>query len=163
MPQRVYISDTNIWSHFRHGGLLVEMFALPVVLASTDFVLAELPEHEVAQLKKHGLIVEALDSEAVQALLGLTVLHNNSSLADVSCYFVARQKGLPLLTGDAQLRKQAFKDGVEVHGALWLLDQLVVHQIIATAHAAAALQAMRDAGARLPPAECDLRMAAWLA
>lgn len=75
----------------------------------------------------------------------------------------AKQKGLPLLTGDGQLRKQAAKDGIEVRGALWLLDQLVEHQIIATAHAAAALQAMLDAGARLPPAECEQRMVVWLA
>ena len=82
---------------------------------------------------------------------------------DVSCYFVARQKGLPLLTGDGQLRKQAAKDGVQVRGALWLLDELVAHDIVAPAHAAAALQAMLGAGARLPYAECQWRTAAWLA
>lgn len=163
MPQRIYISDTNIWSHFRHGGLLVELFGLPIVFASTDFVLDELPDGEAAQLQALGLVVEALNSDAVLALFALTAEHNNSSLADVSCYFVARQKGLPLLTGDGQLRKQAAKDGLEVRGALWLLDQLVAHQVIATAHAAAALQAMLEAGARLPPADCEQRMAAWLA
>lgn len=61
------------------------------------------------------------------------------------------------------MRRQAAKDGLEVRGALWLLDQLVAHDIIATAHAAAALQAMLDAGARLPQAECAQRLAAWLA
>lgn len=162
MPQRVYISDTNIWSHFRHGGLLAELFALPIVFASTDFVLVELPDGEAAQLQGYGLIVEVLQGDAVAALYELTAEHNNSSLADLSCYFVAKQRGLPLLTGDGQLRKQATKDGVQVHGALWLLDQLISHGVIATAHAAAALQAMLDAGARLPPAECEQRMATWL-
>ena len=161
--QRVYISDTNIWSHFRHGGLLAELFALPIVFASTDFVLVELPEVEVAELQARGLLVEVLEGAEVTALYELTAEHNNSSLADVSCYFVAKQKGFPLLTGDGQLRKQAAKDGLEVRGALWLLDQLIAHQVIATAHAAAALQAMLDAGARLPPADCEQRMAAWLA
>lgn len=161
--QRVYISDTNIWSHFRHGGLLAELFALPILFASTDFVLDELPDGEAAQLQALGLVVEALNSDAVLALSALTAEHNNSSLADVSCYFVAKQKSLPLLTGDRQLRKQAVKDGLEVRGALWLLDQLIEHQVIATAHAAAALQAMLDAGARLPPTDCEQRMAAWMA
>lgn len=161
--QRIYVSDTNIWSHFRHGDLLEELFALPFAFASTDFVLSELPDGEAEQLKALGLIVETLEGEAVTALFELTVLHNNSALADVSCYFVARAQGLPLLTGDGQLRRQAAKDGLEVRGALWLLDQLVAHDIIATAHAAAALQAMLDAGARLPQAECAHRLAAWLA
>lgn len=161
--QRIYISDTNIWSHFRHGGLLEELFALPFVFASTDFVLAELPDGESEQLKALGLIVETLEGAAVTALFELTVQHNNSALADVSCYFVAKEKGLPLLTGDGQLRKQATKDGVEVRGALWLLDQLVEHEVIASNHAAAALQAMLDAGARLPQAECEKRFGDWLA
>lgn len=163
MPPVVYISDTNIWSHFRHGGLLDALFALPCVFASTDFVLAELPAGEAEQLQANGLVVETLDADAVQALFGLMVEHRNSALADVSCYFVAKLKGLPLLTGDGQLRRQAAKDGVQVRGALWLLDELVLHEIVATAHAAAALQAMLDAGARLPHAECQWRRAAWLA
>ncbi len=163
MPQVVYISDTNIWSHFRHGGLLDELFALPIVFASTDFVLNELPADEVGQLKANGLVVETLDSDAVQALDGLMAEHDNSALADVSCYFVAKQKGFPLLTGDAQLRKQAAKDGVEVRGALWLLHELVANDIIAPAHAAAALQAMLNAGARLPNADCRQLMMTWMA
>lgn len=161
--QRVYISDTNIWSHFRHGGLLEELFALPFVFASTDFVLNELPEGESEQLKALGLIVETLEGEAITALFELTVQHNNSALADVSCYYVAKEEGLPLLTGDGPLRKRATKDGVEVRGALWLLDQLIEHQVIASNHAAAALQAMLDAGARLPQAECEKRFGDWLA
>lgn len=161
--QRIYISDTNIWSHFRHGGLLEELFALPFVFASTDFVLNELPDGESEQLQALGLVVETLEGEAVTALFELTVQHNNSALADVSCYYVAKEKGLPLLTGDGQLRKQAAKDGVEVRGALWLLDQLIEHQVIASNHAAAALQAMLDAWARLPQAECERRFGDWLA
>lgn len=161
--QRIYISDTNIWSHFRHGGLLDELFALPFAFASTDFVLNELPEGEPEQLKALGLIVETLQADAVAALFELTLQHNNSALADVSWYFVAKAKNLPLLTGDAQLRRQAAKDGVVVRGALWLLDQFIEHGIIASNHAAASLQAMLDAGARLPKPECDKRFNDWLA
>jgi hypothetical protein len=47
---------------------------------------------------------------------------HNSSLADVSCYQLAKDTSRPLLTGDGQLRRQAIKDGLDVHGALWLLD-----------------------------------------
>ena len=113
-------------------------------------------------LMARGLMVETLTSQEVEQLFVLMAEHGNSALADVSCYLVAKTQGVPLLTGDGRLRKRAVKDGVQVHGALWLLDQLIAHQVIATAHAAAALQAMLDAGTRLPLAECEQRLAAWL-
>lgn len=164
MPvQLVYISDTNIWIDFGHAGLLDALFALPFTFVSTDFVVDELNHPAPAGLLALGLVVETLSEEAVAELFGLMDQHGNSSLADVSCYLVAKTQGKPLLTGDGRLRKQAAKDGLEVRGALWLLDQLVAHDIIATAHAAAALQAMLDAGARLPQAECSHRIATWLA
>jgi predicted nucleic acid-binding protein len=123
----------------------------------------ELNHPAPAGLLARGLVLETLTEEAVAQLFGLMAEHGNSSLADVSCYLVAKAQGLPLLTGDGRLRKQAARDGVQVHGALWLLDQLVAHDIIATANAAAALQAMLDAGARLPQAECAHRFAVWQA
>lgn len=161
--QRVYISDTNIWIDFGHARLLDALFALPITFVSTDFVVDELNQPAPVELLARGLVVETLDEAAVAQLFGLMDQHHNSSLADVSCYLVAKAQGRPLLTGDGRLRKQAAKDGLEVHGALWLLDQLVAHDIIATAHAAAALQAMLNAGARLPHAECAHRLTAWQA
>ena len=161
--QRIYISDTNIWIDFGHAGLLDALFVLPFTFVSTDFVVDELSHPEPAGLVERGLVVEVLPPEKVEQLFGLMAEHGNSSLADVSCYLVAKTQGLPLLTGDGRLRKQAAKDGVQVHGALWLLDQLVELEFIATTRAAAALQVMLDAGARLPQAECDHRLARWRA
>ena len=85
-----------------------------------------------------------------------------SSDLDVSCYFLAQQTGNPLLTGDGKLRRQAKQDGIEVHGVLWLLDRLIEHLVIDTQTAARGLQAMLDQGARLPKAECEERLQAWM-
>ncbi|BDI08132.1 hypothetical protein [Sphaerotilus microaerophilus] len=159
--QRVYISDTNIWIDFGQAGLLDALFELPFTFVSTDIVVDELNNPAPAGLLERGLVVETLAEEAVEQLFTLMAEHGNSSLADVSCYLIAKMQGLPLLTGDGRLRKQAAKDGVQVHGALWLLDQLVAHDIVTKAHAAAALQTMLDAGARLPPVDCAHRLAAW--
>jgi predicted nucleic acid-binding protein len=161
MPQVVYISDTNIWIDFGHAGLLDELFALPVTFVSTDIVVDELNHPDPVGLVARGLVVETLDSAMVEKLFELMAQHGSSSLADVSCYLVAKVQGVPLLTGDDRLRKRAVKDGVEVHGALWLLDQLVEHGTIPAARAATALEGMLAAGAWLPPAACDHRLAAW--
>lgn len=161
MPQRIYISDTNIWIDFGHAGLLDALFALPFTFVSTDFVVNELSHPDPQGLVQRGLVVQGLSEDEVDSLFGLMAQHGNSSLADVSCYLVAKAQGHPLLTGDGRLRKQALKDGLQVHGALWLLDALVAHAVIEPAMAAAALQAMLDQGARLPTLECTARVALW--
>lgn len=161
MTQQVYISDTNIWIDLRNAGLLDALFDLPFTLCCTDFVLNELEDFDHAHLLTMGLVVETLDEQATAALFPLMQAHNNSSLADLSCYQLAQQTGRPLLTGDGRLRKQAKADGLQVHGALWLLDQMVMYKVIAPKDAASHLQSMLDSGARLPAAECQKRLALW--
>lgn len=99
----IYISDTNIWIDFRHAGFLDTLFKLPFSLCCTDFVLNELDDFEHDDLKQKGLQVIELNENEVDQLSGLTEQHNNSSLADVSCYFLAKETGYPLLTGDGRL------------------------------------------------------------
>ena len=161
MTQPVYISDTNIWIDFRNAGLLDALFDLPFQLCSTDFVLAELQDFDPHTLLQRGLVVHGLNGEATARLLGLMGAHNNSSLADVSCYLLAQDTGHPLLTGDGRLRKQAIQDGLQVFGALWLLDQLVSHQVTTPQVAAEGLKSMLECGARLPSTECQIRLKDW--
>jgi predicted nucleic acid-binding protein len=158
---RVYVSDTNIWIDFRNAGLLDALFKLPLRLCCTDFVVHELMDLNTQMLRQKGLLVETLEGEAISRLFGLMAEHNNSSLADVSCYLLARDTGRPLLTGDGRLRKQATQDGLQVHRALWLLDQLVAHGVIDAAAACKGLQAMLLHGARLPAQECRARLTLW--
>jgi predicted nucleic acid-binding protein len=158
---RVYVSDSNIWIDFQNADLLDELFGLPFQLCCTDFVIHELQSLPGAALVKQGLIVETLDTSAIARLFALMTAHNNSSLADVSCYLLAQQTGRPLLTGDGRLRKQAQRDGLHVHGALWLLDQLVTHRVINPDRAAKGLEQMLAHGARLPHAECQARWSEW--
>jgi len=94
-------------------------------------------------------------------LFTLKVEHNNSSLADVSCYLLAQETGRPLLTGDGRLRRQALRDGLQVRGALWLLDLLVEHLVVTPQEAANALETMTASGARLPERECHSRISRW--
>ena len=158
---RVYISDANILIDFKNAGLLEELFRLPFALCCTDFVLRELRGLGRSELEGMGLLIEAMDGPAVLRLFELRTRHNNSSLADVSCYLLAQETGRPLLTGDGQLRRQARKDGITVHGALWLLDQLLAHEVIQHNLASEALDRMLKFGARLPPEECEVRLTAW--
>lgn len=158
---RIYISDTNIWIDFENASLLAELFLLSLELCCTDFVFNELPATTRNVLKKHRLVIETIDATQMDSLFALTSKHNNSSLADVSCYFIAQSTGHPLLTGDKRLRAQAQSDGIEVFGALWLLERLIDEAVIAAPEAADALEMMIEQGARFPRHECVKRIAAW--
>ena len=155
---KVYVSDTNIWIDFHHAALLNALFQLP---CCTDFVASELDTPELTPLVELGLIVEPLDGDDIQQLFELAQQHRNPSLADMSCYFLAKKSGLPLLTGDGQLRKLAKDEQVEVRGALWLLDQMVEHAVIEAHRAAEALRTMLQKNARLPERECQNRLERW--
>jgi len=159
---KVYISDTNIWIDFAHANLLTEIFKLPFDFCCTDFVLEEIDDIKTRQfLLKSGLIVEKIDQDNIVQLFSLMESHNNSSIADVSCFFLAKLTGIPLLTGDRKLRKQATVDGLTVYGSLWLLDLLVTHRIINKVGAAQSLELMLEKGARFPHGECQSRIAGW--
>ncbi|MEN0108776.1 MAG: type II toxin-antitoxin system VapC family toxin [Pseudomonas sp.] len=158
---RVYISDANILIDFRNAGLLEALFALPIELCCSDFVIHELKGFSRPELERLGLLVETIDGPGISRLFALRIQHNNSSLADVSCYFLAQETGRPLLTGDGRLRRQALQDGIEVHGALWLLDQLLAAGMLTPDGAADALDRMMALGARFPAADCQSRLQTW--
>ncbi len=108
-----------------------------------------------------GLVVETLGELPTGTLLPLMQAHNNSLLADLSCYQLAQQTGRALLTDDGRLCKQAKVDALQLHGVLWLLDQMMIHQLIEPKNAAERLQGMLDAGSRLPGNESKKRVLKW--
>lgn len=161
MPAKILVSDTNIWIDLHRSGLLEAVFELPHQFVTTDFVWRELRKPPGQQLTDLGLAIESMSGDEVQSLFGLRQTLNNSSLADVSCYLVARERGWTLLTGDGALRKSAQRGALEVRGVLWILDELARCEVLAQRALADALEAMLGKGARLPKAECQQRLARW--
>ncbi|SHG28293.1 protein of unknown function [Microbulbifer donghaiensis] len=161
MSTKVLVSDTNIWIDLHHGGLLELVFQLPFEFVTTDFVQNELRQPPGADLVNLGLQVVELSGQEVAGLYALKGKLGNSSLADVSCYYVADKQGWTLLTGDGALRKSGKAAKLDVRGTLWLMDQLFERNLIDSQHLAESLQAIRDCGARLPDHECEARIEAW--
>lgn len=63
-----------------------------------------------------------------------------------------------LLTGDGSLREAAEREGVQVHGTIWLLDLMIEHDIIDKQERAASLKHMIESGSRLPCEEIRDRL-----
>lgn len=120
-------SDTNIWVDF----LLTNAIKLPFRLPHTFCMSSDAIDEELVQprgiaqtLLKYGLQrVEITQEEFDYVLL---VRENAPKLSVYDCFAlaIAKMRGYILLTGDARLRKKAVEEGVEVHGTLWLFDQL---------------------------------------
>jgi predicted nucleic acid-binding protein len=60
------------------------------------------------------------------------------------------QEACALLTGDKALRKAAKIENVEVKGTVWLMEELLGHQLITKEQAVKAFDQMKEVGSRLP-------------
>ena len=161
MSTKILVSDTNIWIDLHRANILEAVFRLPYEFVVTDFVYRELRAPQPHDLTGLGLRVEVLEPDSIQALLQLRAELANPSLADLSCFHLASENGWTLLTGDGAVRESCLERGVDVHGVLWLLDELFTNKIYDGATLADALKAMLEQGARLPAAECQARLRRW--
>ncbi len=143
------------------GGILHYPSYLGYTFRMTDFIAREIKTIPHVRLRLCGLEIVGLESEQVLEIFTLLRRHPGLSYKDVSAYVLARDTESILLTGDAQLRAMAERNGVECHGTLWILDALVDGGILEGEHATDAVRRMRELGRWLPKKECEARMNAW--
>jgi hypothetical protein len=73
----------------------------------------------------YGLTRIELSGDDVREVYRLAALYQGPSVNDLFALVAAKTMGALLLTGDRYLREAAKQEGVTVHGALWLLDEMV--------------------------------------
>lgn len=157
----VLITDTNIWIDLDHGELLELIFHLPYQICAADFAKAEIRSIDVTVLERQGLIFQGLDKTLMAELLSLRQRKTAIAIADLEAFLLAREQGAVLVTGDRNLARLAMDEGLEVHGLLWLMDEMVQIGVLRPLRAAASLSTIIDRGARLPADECDRRIRIW--
>lgn len=120
-------SDTNVWVDFQKVGHLDYPFRLNFVYyISRDTFCEEFltPESMKIELLKRGLqFAEMTDLEFTQAMI-FQSHYRGLSQYDAFALAIAKQRGWTLLTGDMPLRKAAMRECVDVHGIIWIYDQL---------------------------------------
>ena len=157
------VTDANVWIDLDHGGLLGRVFDLGDDLLIPDVVLYdELLTLDVDLLTRLGLQVAGLTPSQLVELSGtLAGRYPHPSIRDLASLLLAKDEGVVLLTGDKALRKAARKEGVEVHGILWVLDRLVAESGLLGAEAARSLRLIVRGGAWLPEREVEARLEEW--
>jgi hypothetical protein len=156
------VTDTNVWIDFHAGRICRVAVSLPYNWIAPDLVIGELrDERSGACVLSLGVRSVGLTGEQVEEVTRLGARYRGVSVIDLAALVLTGAQGGTLLTGDRLLRAAAEQEGVEVHGTLWLLDQLVTRGRLASHGAAAALQQMVDAGRRLPADEVRRRLELW--
>lgn len=155
------VVDTSVLIDLHVGRLLRPVFQLPLFLMAPDVLIAELQEPGGDLLVDYGLTRIELSGDDVGEVYRLATLHRGPSVNDLFALVAAKTMGALLLTGDKHLREAAEREGVSVHGTLWLLDEMVRLAVIPPLVAAQALERMLEKGSRLPWGECQARFRRW--
>lgn len=120
-------SDTNVWIDFHEIGHLDHPFRLNFeyyISRDTfqdEFLKSELMRNDLMNFGLH--LADVTDDEFVEAVV-FQERYQALSIYDTFALAIAKTRKWMLLTGDMPLRRAADMEGVEVHGAIWIYDQL---------------------------------------
>ena len=160
---KIVIHDASVLIDLHRCGLLETWLASGVEAHTSDLVMLEMaqPMHDLVArgllCLRHLNSAELIELTAFQARQP-----RNLSFEDCSVLSLALKMEAALLTGDADLRRAAEAENVEVHGLLWVLDELVGSLHLSPVRAASILQELvKNPRARLPQQECNARLERW--
>lgn len=131
----IIVSDTSCMIDLRKAALLEPILALPHTFVMPNTLFEDewlcLTDSEKQVLRDGGLEVRDLPGPSVERAAGHFNQHKRLKLND--CFALALAEDIEdsiLLTGDSPLRGIAEANGIEVHGVLWLMDELEVHEVV---------------------------------
>ncbi len=164
---KIIVNDTNIFIDMNSIGLLGLMCELEYEIHTVDFVAAEIinPEQKEVfnQMVALGKIkVDSFTSKEVSEIVEeYSAVSGNLSIPDCSVCYYARKNNVPMLTGDRRLRRYAEQQSIEVHGILFLFDEMVANSVISSIDAATKLEELMALNSRLPQAAIRERIDKW--
>ena len=159
MPMRIVVSDSSCLIDLRKGSLLEVFLRLPYefLIPNTLFEeeLLKFTDAQKSALLEGGLKVVDLPGERVIRAQQVVQTVPHLSVHDGFAFALAESHpGCVLLSGDGELRKFASEHAVEVHGILWILDELHRCALATSSRLESALNLFAsDATVRLPPKE----------
>ncbi|MCU7836720.1 MAG: DUF3368 domain-containing protein [gamma proteobacterium symbiont of Taylorina sp.] len=144
------ISDSNIFIDMIEGELSEEMFQLPYGVTTPYLLYEEELSHEYSYLIDHGLVLSELDGNDMNRVYELSQGIKSVSIYDCMALRDAEKRECLLLTGDQKLKELALTQHIEVKGTIWLIEQLLINNIISVEKAEDAYNKMRETDRRLP-------------
>ena len=160
----IVVNDASCLIDLRKGGLLPVVCNLPyrfvVPLPVRESELLDFSDRDWGLLDNAGMITYDLTPEEVSQALEVGMHHPALSANDSLCLVTALVHSGILLTGDRQLRNAALGYGLDVHGVLWIVDELDTAGTCSTTLLMRALVAWEsDSTVFLPACEISQRRA----
>lgn len=157
----VLITDANIWIDLEVGGLTGPFFQLPADIVVPDVLYhAELADQH-SYLLGFDLDLRTVDGPQVARAVQWGSKYPNASRNDLLALALADQLDGTLVTGDSALRNAADSEDVEVHGTIWVGDQLVDRDVADEEQLRTAYENMKNGDRRLPWGIVEDRLEEW--
>ncbi len=144
------ISDASVFIDIACGEITSAMFSLPYQFAVPDILFAEELESRHANLLQLGLVCKTMSGDLVAEAYRLHQQYIKPSVNDMLALTLAKHEKCYLLTSDKALREVAQHLNVEVHGTVWLVEQMIISKKLSVDVARIAFQKMKTSGSRLP-------------
>jgi hypothetical protein len=166
--REIAVQDANVFIDLELAGLFDQWFQSGIETHTTDLIRAELERGEHTQtlayfasghVCEHRLTFE----ELVEVSALVEEVGSKAKLNDCSVIFLAIKLNAMLISGDKPLRRAGKERRIEVHGTLWIFDQLVERKLLPPRTAAAKIEHLRRLDRYFPEAECQLRLRRWQA
>ena len=165
---KIIVNDANILIDLVDLKILSYFFQLGFEFHTTDIILDELFEQQKEELIPYiqtgKLIVDDITDEDFVEISLIRATKPALSEQDCSAFYQARKENALLLTSDNTLRKYAKANQLEVHGHLWVFDNLINKSIFTGKIAMEKLQELRSVvnpKLGLPEKECRKRIKLW--
>jgi predicted nucleic acid-binding protein len=156
---RIVVSDSSCLIDLRKVSLLAAFLKLPYEVLIPNILfddeLLKFTATEKRALLRGGLNVVEVPGTGVLRARQIIQTTPRLSINDGFAFAVAESRaGCILVTGDGLLRTVATEHGIEVHGVLWIIDELHRHEIETPVTLAEALRLFgKDQTVRLPRRE----------
>jgi len=158
------VFDANILIDLLQSELLSEFLELEYENYAPPDVIEEVHEADrnmlVAAVNSNRITVPSI--EDLTPIAALKHKHPALSFQDCACLYLAKDLAAIILTGERPLRNIARGTyGLEVHGTLFILDELVQSGQLTPHQACDKLVQLMASGTYLPKTECQKRLRIW--
>ncbi len=160
------VQDANIIFDLFDINLLYIFFNLNFDVYITDFVLSEIKEPSQKEMIDNFIIAGKLElletpKDEISKLTKIRDDFPGLTIEDCSIFYHAKKNKAFILTGDNALKIYAESNQIEVHGILWVLDELIKEEQISEKKAYLKLTQLMETNSRLPKNECEKRLKNW--
>jgi predicted nucleic acid-binding protein len=160
---KIVITDTNILFDVIKIGALPEFFSLDYEICTTVFVMQEIlpsPQKEMVEtfIRAKKLIVYDFSAEEIEEVQNFNTGRDLKRFTDKTVIWKSLQLNCPMLTGYQRMREVAEKMNIEVHGSIWIIDELVTKTLISSEKAILLLEQLLLTNSRLPRDEIEKRI-----